>query len=157
VGPPPPGAGGPPGPPPPPPRDRAADAAAREIEDAGIYRALVESTAPTDEPPPTDESIRQRSREISRDNDVRAHAALMRARRALLVTDAEIAAVRVPVAAVVGAADPALPRVRAMQARWPALDVTVVPGAAHPTVHPRGLPRRTEFLAAIRRHIARRD
>jgi pimeloyl-ACP methyl ester carboxylesterase len=134
--------------------DRAADAAAREIE-AGIYRALIVSTAPTDEPPPSEEAIRARSREIAASSDVRAHAALMRARRALLVADREIAAVRVPALAVVGAVDPALPRVRAMQRRWPGLEVEVVPGAAHPTVHERGLARRPEFLAAIRRHIAR--
>jgi len=134
--------------------DREAEAAAREIE-AGLYRALVVSTAPTDEPPPSEAAIRARSEEIVKKNDLRAHAALMRARRALLVTDAEIAAVRVPVLAIVGERDPALPRIKAMQAVWPALELEVVPGAAHPTVHPRGLPRRPEFLAAIRRHIAR--
>lgn len=134
--------------------DREADAAAREIE-AGVYRALIVSTAPTDEPPPDEAAIRQRSRDIARINDLLAHAALMRARRALLVTDAEIAAVRVPCLAVVGAADPALPRIKAMQAVWPGLELEIVPGAAHPTVHARGLPRRAEFVAAIRRHIAR--
>src|SRR5688500_17482307 len=49
--------------------DQANEAAAREIE-TGIYRALIVSTAPSDEPPPSDESIDQRSREISRDNDL---------------------------------------------------------------------------------------
>ena len=135
--------------------DGAADAAAREIE-AGIYRALIVSTAPTDEPPPGPDTILRRSGEISRESDLRAHAALMRARRALLVRDAEVAALRVPALAVVGGADPALPRVEAMRKRWPGLEVEVVPGAAHPTVHERGLPRRPEFLAAIRRHIAAR-
>jgi len=134
--------------------DRETEAAAREIED-GVYRALIVSTAPTDEPPPPEDAIRTRSKEISQENDVLAHAALMRSRRALLVTDAEIAEVRVPALAVVGTADPALPRVKAMQKRWPGLEVEVVPGAAHPTVHARGLPRRPEFAAAIRRHIAR--
>ena len=135
--------------------DRAADAAAREIE-GGIYRALIVSTAPTDEPAPGEEAIRARSREIAGSADVRAHAALMRARRALLVSDTEVAALRVPALAVVGSADPALPRVEAMRKRWPGLEVEVVPGAAHPTVHERGLPRRPEFLAAVRRHIAAR-
>jgi pimeloyl-ACP methyl ester carboxylesterase len=134
--------------------DREADAAAREIE-AGIYRALVVSTAPTDEPPPSEDFIVRRSKEVSRASDVAAHAALMRSRRALLVTDEEVSRIKVPTLAVVGAADPALPRIKAMQAVWPALELEVVPGAAHPTVHPRGLPRRPEFLAAIRRHIAR--
>lgn len=134
--------------------DRAAEAAAREIE-AGVYRALVVSTAPTDEPAPSEEAIRARSRQIATVNDLFAHAALMRARRALLVTDAEIAAVRVPAVAVVGDVDPALPRVKAMQAVWPGLELQIVPGAAHPTVHQRGLPRRSEFVAAIRKRIAR--
>ena len=133
--------------------DEATEAAAREIE-AGLYRALIVSTAPTDEPPPGEDAIRARSREIAASNDVRAHAALMRARRALLVSDAEIAALRVPTLAVVGTADPARPRVEAMRKVWPGLRVEVVPGAAHPTVHERGLPRHPEFTRAIRRHIA---
>jgi pimeloyl-ACP methyl ester carboxylesterase len=134
--------------------DRAAEEAAREIE-AGVYRALLVSTVPTDEPPLAEDAIRKRSKEISQRNDVLAHAALMRARRSLLVTDAQIAKVRVPAVAVVGAADPALTRVKAMQAAWPGLELRIVPGAAHPTVHPRGLPRHAEFLGAIRKHIAR--
>jgi pimeloyl-ACP methyl ester carboxylesterase len=133
--------------------DAATEAAAREIE-AGVYRALIVSTAPTDEPPPGEEAIRARSREIAASSDVLAHAALMRARRALLVSDAEMAAVQVPTLAVVGALDPALPRVQAMRKRWPLVEVEVVPGAAHPTVHERGLPRHPAFLAAIRRRIA---
>ena len=135
--------------------DLAAEAAAREIEDTGVYRSLLVSTAPTDEPPPSDELVRARSRRISSAGDARAHAALMRSRRAFVVADAEIATVRVPTLAIVGAADPALPRVRAMQRRWPGLEIAVVAGATHPTVHPRGLLRRPEFRAAVRRHIAR--
>jgi pimeloyl-ACP methyl ester carboxylesterase len=133
--------------------DRENEAAAREVE-AGIYRALIVSTAATDEPPPGEEAILARSREIAGSNDVRAHAALMRARRALLVSDAEIAAVRVPTLALVGGADPALLRVQAMREFWQDLHVQVVPGATHPTVHERGLPRRPEFAQAIRRWIA---
>jgi pimeloyl-ACP methyl ester carboxylesterase len=135
--------------------DQAADAAAREIE-AGIYRALVVSTWPTDEPQPDKAAILARSREIAQGTDLRADAALMRARRALVVTDAEIARVHVPALAVVGEADPALPRVKAMQKRWPGLEVEVIPGATHPTVHARGVPRNPQFAAAIRRHIAAR-
>ena len=133
--------------------DQANEAAAREVE-AGIYRALIVSTAATDEPPPGEEAILARSREIAGSNDVHAHAALMRARRALLVSDAEIAAVRVPTLALVGGADPALLRVQAMREFWQDLHVQVVPGATHPTVHERGLPRRPEFAQAIRRWIA---
>ncbi|HEU4923134.1 MAG TPA: hypothetical protein VFT23_08675 [Burkholderiales bacterium] len=59
-----------------------------------------------------------------------------RSRCAFVVTDAEIAAVRVPTLALVGAADPAAPRVRAIQQRW--LEVDVAAGATHPTVHRAG-------------------
>jgi pimeloyl-ACP methyl ester carboxylesterase len=134
--------------------DVAAEVAALEIE-SGVYRALIVSTAPTDEPPPSEETILRLSRNLAESNDVRAHAALMRARRALLVSDAAIAAVRVPTLAVVGSADPTLPRVEAMARRWPALRVEVVPGATHPTAHERGLPRRPEFAQAIRQWIAK--
>ena len=135
--------------------DREAEAAAREIEGTGLFRALVVSTAPTDEPPPDEQAIRQRSDSIDLYNDRFALAALMRARRALLVMDAQMAAVRVPVLALVGSADPQAERVKAMQRVWPALRVEVVPGATHPTVHPRSLIRRAELVAAVRRHIER--
>jgi pimeloyl-ACP methyl ester carboxylesterase len=111
---------------------RPGDRGCRARDRVRRLRALIVSTAPTDEPPPTEEAIRARSREIAASADVHAHAALMRARRALLVSDAEIAAVRVPTLAVVGAADPALARVQAMAKRWPGLEVEVVPGATHP-------------------------
>jgi pimeloyl-ACP methyl ester carboxylesterase len=135
--------------------DRASEKAAREIETTGLFRALVVSTAPTDEPPPDEQAIRQRSDSIALYNDRFALAALMRARRALLVTDAQMAAVRVPVLALVGSADPQAERVKAMQRAWPALRVEVVPDATHPTVHPRSLIRRPELVAAVRRHIDR--
>ena len=133
--------------------DREAEAAAREIEETGLFRALVVSTAPTDEPPPDEQTIRRNSDVIAAYNDRFALAALMRARRALLVTDAQVASVAVPVLALVGSADPQAERVKNMQRVWPALRVEVVPGATHPTMHPRALIRRPELIAAIRRQV----
>lgn len=133
--------------------DLAADAAAREIE-GGSYRTLILSTAPTDEPPPEELLVRARSREMLADNDPLAHAALMRARRALIVADADIAAVRVPTMAILGSADPALPRVQALKKRWPALKLTVIEGATHSARHARSLLNRQEFVAAVREFIA---
>jgi len=133
--------------------DLAAEAAAVEMETGLAYRTLILSTAPTDQPPMSDEAVRLRSQAIVARNDPLAHAALMRARRALLVTDAEMAAVRVPALAIVGNADSTLARVKALHAAWPALKVMVVEGAVHPTNHQRGLPSRPEFVAAIREFI----
>ena len=133
--------------------DVAAEAFAREVE-RGSYRTLILSTAPIDEPQPSEEAISARSREILAGNDLLAHAALIRARRALLVADADIQAVRVPALAIVGSADPALPRVQALQSRWPALKLTVIEGATHSARHPRSILNRAEFVAAIREFVA---
>jgi len=133
--------------------DQAAEEAAREIE-RGNYRTLILSTAPTDEPPPAEAAVRARSREMLAGNDPLAHAALMRARRVLLVADADMAAVRVPTLAIIGSADPALPRVEALQSRWPALKLTVIPGATHSARHPRTILKRPEFVSAIRQFVA---
>lgn len=132
--------------------DLAAESAAREIEQ-GSYRTLILATAPTDEPPPSEAAVLARSREILAGNDNRAHAALMRSRRALLVADGDIAAVRVPTLAIIGSADPALPRVQALKNRWPGMKLVVVDGATHPARHPRSLLNRQEFVAAVRDFI----
>ena len=95
-----------------------------------------------------------RSREILAASDPLAHAALMRSRRALLVADADMAAVRVPTMAVIGSADPALPRVQALKKRWPELKLVVIEGATHSARHPRTLLNRPEFVAAVREFIA---
>lgn len=133
--------------------DLAAEGAAVELERGTPYRTLILATAPTDELPPDEEAIQRRSRALVASNDPLAHAALYRARRALLVTDGEMQAVGVPVLAILGSADSALPRVQAMQARCPLMILVVVKGAVHPTGHPRGLPSRPEFVAAIREFI----
>jgi len=133
--------------------DLATEGAAREMEE-GSYRTLILATAPTDEPPPSEAVVLARSKEIVASNDPFAHAALMRARRALLVADADIAAVRAPTMAIIGSADPALPRVQALKKRWPKLEVVVIQGATHPARHSRGLLTRQEFIAEVRAFIA---
>jgi pimeloyl-ACP methyl ester carboxylesterase len=135
--------------------DLAAEAAAREIEN-GNYRTLVIATAPTDEPPPSDAVVLERSRVILEGNDPLAHAALMRSRRALLVADADISAVRVPTMAIIGSADPALPRVQALRKRWPEMKLVVIEAATHSARHPRNLLIRPEFVAAVREFVAER-
>src|SRR5215471_15715619 len=61
--------------------ERDAQTAAAEFESVVPYRSLILATAPTDQPPPTEEAIRKRSQEIVATNDPLAHAALVRARR----------------------------------------------------------------------------
>src|SRR5262245_12151960 len=134
--------------------ERDAEAAAAELESGVPYRSLILATAPTDQPRPTEEAIRKRSQEIVATNDPLAHAALVRARRELVVTDSQLAAVRVPTLAVVGSADWALTGVNSLKAVWPALKVIVIQGAVHSSANERGAQRRPEFVGAIREFVA---
>src|SRR5438477_13063047 len=65
------------------------DAAAIDAE-AGSFRTLILSIAPTDQPLPTDEMIRQQSAEIVARNDRFTLAASYRARGRLAVTNTEM-------------------------------------------------------------------
>jgi pimeloyl-ACP methyl ester carboxylesterase len=134
--------------------ERDAEAAAAELEGGVPYRSLILATAPTDQPPPTEEAIRKRSQQIVATNDPLAHAALVRARRELVVNDSQIAAVWVPTLAVVGSADRALTGVNALKAVWPSLKVVVLQDAMHSSANERGAPRRPEFVGAIREFVA---
>jgi pimeloyl-ACP methyl ester carboxylesterase len=134
--------------------ERDAEAVAVELEHGGPYRALILNTWPTDQPLPTDEAIRKRSQEISAMNDPLALAAFVRARRDLVVTNAQMAAVPVPTLAVVGSLDPALSGVKALKAVWPALKVVVIQGATHGNNNGRGAATSPEFINAVREFMA---
>ena len=135
--------------------DKAVEADALEMERGPLpYRSLILSTAPTDEPRPDGEALAAISAAIVARNDPLAHAALMRARSALVVRDEDLAAVRVPALALVGAADPALPRVERMAKRWRGVRLQVVPGATHPVRHPRSLAVHPAFAPTVRGFIA---
>ena len=98
------------------------------------------------------EAIRMSSQALVRNNDPLAHAALTRARRDLVVTDSQMAAVQVPALAIVGTADPAAAGVQTLKAVWPTLQVVTVDGATH--WGDRGILIRPEFLASLRQFIA---
>ena len=134
--------------------ERDAEAAAVELEHGVAYRALILSTWPTNQPRPTEEEIRKRSQEITATNDPLAHAALVRRRHDLVVTDAQMAAVRVPTLAIVGSADSALAGVNVLKTVWPALKVVTIEGATHGNNTGRGAAARPEFVNAIRDFVA---
>jgi len=132
--------------------ERSAEATAADLESGVPYRSLILGSAPTDQPPPTEEAIRESSRRLVAKNDPLAHAALTRARRDLVVTDAQMAAVQVPALAIVGTADPAAAGVQTLKAVWPTLQVVTVDGATH--WGDRGILIRPEFLPSLRQFIA---
>jgi len=132
--------------------ERSAEATAADLEGGVPYRSLILVTAPTDRPLPTEEAIRMSSQALVRNNDPLAHAALTRARRELVVTDSQMAAVQVPALVIVGTADPAAEGVKTLEAVWPTLQVVTVEGATH--WGDRGILTRPEFLASLRQFIA---
>ncbi len=86
--------------------DRDTEAEALEFEKGTPFRSSILRTWPTDQPKPSEEAIQQLSQDrIKRGNDPAAFAADVRGRRAQAVTDADLAAVRVPTLALVGTAD----------------------------------------------------
>jgi pimeloyl-ACP methyl ester carboxylesterase len=132
--------------------DCAAEAEAMEFERGTPFRSVILRTWPTDEPPPSEATIQQLSHErMKRGNDPVAVAAAARGRRGHAVTDAELAAVRVPTLAVVGSADAAIGRVWELKKVWPAVTVVIINGATHTGA--RGATGRPEFVNAIREFI----
>ena len=129
------------------------EAAAVDLEKNGSFRNLILSIAPTDEPKPTEEAIRLDSAERVKVNDPLALAALYRGRSGFLVTDAQMAALRVPALAVVGTVDSAITGVRELQGVMPSLKIVFIDGAAH-TAPGRDARARPEFVGAIREFIA---
>jgi pimeloyl-ACP methyl ester carboxylesterase len=136
------------------------DAASMKAEAAeterGSFRNLILRIAPTDRPAPSEEALQAASRQfLARVSDPPALAAFVRSRRSLTVTEAQMAAVRVPMLAIVGSLDPAQARVNRLKAALPSLKVVVIPGAAHSgATPPLGATRRPEFVAAIREFVA---
>ena len=135
-----------------PQNEQAAEAGATELESGIPFRSLILAVAPTDEAKPTDEAIRKRSHELVALNDPAALAAYNRSRRALVATDTQMAAVRVPVLGAIGSADAGLVGMKELKTILPALKVVVIDGATH--AGERGATRRSEFVNAIREFIA---
>jgi pimeloyl-ACP methyl ester carboxylesterase len=77
-------------------------------------------------------------------------AAVRRANRNEVVSDEQLAAVRVPVLGVVGSLDPYLERFRRLETLMPDFELVVVEGGTHRTTagHPEFLRAVESFLAA---------
>src|SRR5262245_34032704 len=85
--------------------EKAAEDEAVELTQGVPFRTVILRIAPSDRPKPTEETIREQSRVMVSVNDPVALAALVRSRRELVVTNAQMAAVRVPTLAIVGGVD----------------------------------------------------
>ena len=96
-----------------------------------------------------------RSRVIVKDygNDPVALAALVRQRRGMAVTDAQMAAVRVNTLALVGGADSRVSEVDDLKKVMSSLKLVLIPNATHAVSDERSPPRRAEFVTEIRESI----
>ena len=134
--------------------EQESEAWARDLESDTPFRSLILGIAPSDVPPPGADEIRKLSQALVAANDTKALAAYHRGLRTLAVTDADLAAVRVPTLGIIGSADPSLAGVQDLKTVMPALSVVVVDGAEHGGE--RGVLRRPEFLAALRGFLVAR-
>jgi pimeloyl-ACP methyl ester carboxylesterase len=128
--------------------DARVEREADEMEQGSLHSQIVRLW-PLGRPGPTEAQVRERSSRWLAGKDPLALAAVRRANRDQVITDAALAAVRVPVQGVVGADDPYLADFRQLAQVLPALELVVVEGAAHNT-----LASRPEFLQAVRRFVA---
>lgn len=134
--------------------DDASRAAAAEMESDVPFRSLILAIAPTDEPRPNEELIRQRSRQMVKQNDPLALAAYNRNLGDLVGTRAQMEAVRVPMLGVIGSADAFIESMKDLKTIVPALEMVVIDGAVHSSTDPRGTLRQPQFVSAVRRFIA---
>ncbi len=124
--------------------DRRAEAEAAEM-DEGMLRSQILRLSPPGQPPPTDEEIRKRSAERLAGQDPKALAAVRRSNRDQVVTEAQMAAVKVPTLGIVGTADPYVKDFVQLKAVMPFLVRLVsIPEATHATA-----PRKEDFVIAV--------
>jgi pimeloyl-ACP methyl ester carboxylesterase len=116
--------------------------------DQGLLTSQIVRLWPKDRPPPTEDEVRARSAERLAGKDPLALAAVRRSNRDQVVTEAQMAAVRVPVIGIVGTADPYLKEFQQLKAAMPQLELVTIEGASHGSA-----PTRPEFVAALERFL----
>lgn len=127
---------------------RRVDVEAAEM-DEGSLRSQTIRLWPKDQPPPTEEQIRERSARALAGKDPRALAAIRRSNPAQVIALEKLAATTVPVLGVVGGNDPYLRDFERLRAAMPALRLSVVEGASHDQA-----PKRPEFARAVLEFLA---
>jgi pimeloyl-ACP methyl ester carboxylesterase len=133
--------------------DRDVEELASSLEQGPGMRPLFLRLAPPNEPKPSEEIIEQQSRAALGRNDALALAAVQRGFRGQTVTVDEVKSIRVPMPAVIGAADPIKMMVDAFKTLVPALKVIVldVPLTVAPAA-PRGARNLSRPCATSSRH-----
>jgi pimeloyl-ACP methyl ester carboxylesterase len=121
---------------------------AESLEQGKGLRPVVLAITPPNQPRPSEEEIEQASRRALGSNDPLALAAVMRGTKQQAVTPDQVGALRMPLLAVIGSADPLKAGVDAFKRLKPELKVVVIEGAAHD-----GAAGRAEFAAVVREFL----
>ncbi len=127
---------------------RRVDIESKEM-DEGMLRSQILRLWPKDQPAPSDEEVRRRSEINLKGQDPRALAAVRRSNADQVVTDAQLAAIRLPILGIVGTADPYIKDFRELAALMPQLRVVTIEGASHGSA-----PGRPEFVRALIEFLA---
>ena len=123
---------------------------AAEMEQ-GSTRTMSLSLWPKDQPPPTEEELKQRGARLAATQDIVALAAAMRATPDQVITLEQVAAVKVPTMAIIGTADPVIENVNKLKKAMPKLKVVTIEGATHSG--DRGAYNRPEFIQAVQEFL----
>ena len=127
----------------------SAEQAARAEEEAqelehGCMEKQILRLWPAGAPRPDQARLRELSSQYLAGNDTRALAAMRRANGDQVVSDAALAAVRIPVLGIVGTQDPYLAGLRELATIVPGMRVVTIEGATHDVA-----ASRPEFLQAV--------
>ena len=116
---------------------------------AGSGRRLPDWTPAEEE---TDEAqARELERSAQSTNDPLALAAMVRARRTLVITEAQVEAMRLPILAIVGTADSNFAGVQQFKQQKPSIEMLTVQGATHGSPgDPRAILRQPETRDSLR-------
>ena len=122
---------------------------ATEME-KGSVRTLILSVWPTDQPKPTEEEIKKREAAYA-GQDLVALAAVRRSNVDQVVTEKQVAAIKVPTICIVGNADSRLVNVDKLKKGMPKLKVVTIEGATHSGE--RAAVGRPEFIQALQEFL----
>jgi pimeloyl-ACP methyl ester carboxylesterase len=120
---------------------------AADIE-KGSMRTLVSLISPKGQPMPSEEVMKQAEASFLGGQDLAALAAVARSIPNLKITDAQVAAIKVPTIAIIGSADPLIEGVNKLKKAMPTLKVVPVEGASHITAF-----GRPEFIQALQEFL----
>jgi pimeloyl-ACP methyl ester carboxylesterase len=113
----------------------------------GSLRTMILALAPKNQPPPTEEQIKQGAARLA-GQDLAALAAVARSLPELAITEKQVSTITVPTVAIVGTADSAIEGVNKLKKAMPALKIVPIEKATHGNA-----VRRPEFIEALERVI----